>query len=462
MVFFVTLPKFRIASPSDDNYLSMIESLCQHKDNGGIFYFFENEELPPPMKKMTSVMKGGEKFYNNFCEISYNEPDECSMSEILADIEGDLSRKYEIQENESELVVLDSDINYGIAAGRKHPGITEIYSRGIFKKPDMESLSSDVPVFFDITSTVVNSFYNFLGKDVRVLLVPEYRGQKVFDVSQSKESSKSERQAWDVTFDDIGGCEEAKSELRRISYCIDNPEASWKWGVGYPRGVILYGPPGTGKTLLAKATANEINASFYPVKISDITSMWYGQSEENMAEIFEEARNNTPSIIFFDEIDALGMKRDGSHEATGRVVATMLSEMDGMDDSSGVVVLGATNRLSAIDPALLRSGRFEKKIEVPLPGRDSLADIYRIKLRGRNVAGRMRYMALAEKSDGLSGADVDYIIRRAAEMKIDEEMKGRKPGKISTKDILRSIENYRKDMEKTGFGSGDAHQVSYQ
>lgn len=458
----MALPRFRIANPCEDNYMSMIESLCQHKDNGGIFYFFENESLPSPMKNITSVMKGGEKFYKNFCEISYNEPDDQSFFEINSLMHDNLSRKYDVHENESELVVMDDDINYGISSSDDHPGLTGIYSRGILKKPEMESLSIDIPVFFDITSTVVNSFYDFLGKELNVLLVPKYTGQRVFVVKQEKGSGKSEAKEWKVTFDDIGGCEEAKNELRRISYCIDNPESSWKWGVGNPRGIILYGPPGTGKTLLAKATANEINASFYPVRISDITSMWYGQSEENMAEIFENARDTNPSIIFFDEIDALGMKRDGSHEATGRIVATMLSEMDGMDDCSGVLVMGATNRLPAIDPALLRSGRFEKKIEVPLPDSDSLADIYRIKLRGRNVAGKMQYKAIAEKSDGMSGADVDYVIRRAAEMKIDEEMRGRKPGKISTKDILRSIDIFRKEVERTGCMASQDHHISYQ
>ena len=151
---------------------------------------------------------------------------------------------------------------------------------------------------------------------------------------------------------------------------MKNPELYRKWGTKPPKGIILYGDPGTGKTLLAKALASQAEARFFHVEASDVASKWYGESEKMVKDIFRLAsRNGDKTIIFFDEIDAIAPPREGAHEATQRVVSTLLENMDGIASHDNVMVVASTNRLESIDPALLRPGRFDRWVEVPLPMR---------------------------------------------------------------------------------------------
>ncbi len=224
-----------------------------------------------------------------------------------------------------------------------------------------------------------------------------------------------------ITFASIGGCQDAKRELERLAYGLANPKEFEELGLEYPRGIILHGPPGTGKTLLARAMANTAKANVYEIGAEEIKDRWYGESEHKMAELFDAARASAPAIILIDEIDTLMLNRAEAHEATGSIVSIFLSRMDGLKDSEGIIVIGTTNRLSDIDPALRRPGRFDKIIAVPLPDEAARAEIFRIRLQGKKAEGGIDCAVLASQTNGFSGADIKGVIQKALEANLDEK-----------------------------------------
>ena len=219
-----------------------------------------------------------------------------------------------------------------------------------------------------------------------------------------------------ITYEDIGGLGNAVGRVREmIELPLRHPELFKRLGVEAPKGVLLHGPPGTGKTLLAKAVANETNASFYTIGGPEIMSKFYGESEEKLRNVFEQAEKNAPSIIFIDEIDSIAPKRE---EVTGeverRIVAQLLSLMDGMSSRGKVVVIGATNRVNAIDPALRRPGRFDREIEIGVPDRNGRLEILQIHTRGMPLAKDVNLERLADISHGFVGADLQSLSKEAA------------------------------------------------
>jgi ATPase family associated with various cellular activities (AAA) len=245
-----------------------------------------------------------------------------------------------------------------------------------------------------------------------------------------------------TTFSDVGGQDVARAELETICLAVQRPDAFRAWGARPPRGVLLYGPPGTGKTLLARALAHEAGARFLHVRATDVVSKWYGEAEQRVQKAFDRARAEAPAVIFFDEIDALARDRGMSHEATHRMVSTFLENMDGLREAGGVIVLAATNRPEAVDDALLRPGRFDRLVEVPLPGRDDRRSIFRVHMgRAERKAGRPlfgepteeEWAALLDASEGFSGADVAETVRRALELKVRS---GATVGRIEAAELL--------------------------
>ena len=219
-----------------------------------------------------------------------------------------------------------------------------------------------------------------------------------------------------ITYEDIGGLGNAVGRVREmIELPLRHPELFKRLGVEAPKGVLLHGPPGTGKTLLAKAVANETNASFYTIGGPEIMSKFYGESEEKLRNVFEQAEKNAPSIIFIDEIDSIAPKRE---EVTGeverRIVAQLLSLMDGMSSRGKVVVIGATNRVNAVDPALRRPGRFDREIEIGVPDRNGRLEILQIHTRGMPLAKDVNLEKLADISHGFVGADLQSLSKEAA------------------------------------------------
>src|SRR5205809_3540229 len=219
-----------------------------------------------------------------------------------------------------------------------------------------------------------------------------------------------------ITYEDIGGIRNEVGKVREmIELPLRHPELFERLGVEAPKGVLLHGPPGTGKTLLAKAVASETNANFYSISGPEIMSKFYGQSEENLREMFKQAEENAPSIVFIDEIDSIAPKRD---EVTGeverRVVAQLLSLMDGLSARGKVVVIGATNRPNSLDPAIRRPGRFDREIEIGVPDRDGRLEILQIHTRGMPLAKDVDLKALADITYGHVGADLSALAKDAA------------------------------------------------
>jgi transitional endoplasmic reticulum ATPase len=218
------------------------------------------------------------------------------------------------------------------------------------------------------------------------------------------------------SYEDIGGL---KDELQRLRETIElplrHPELFQKLGIEPPKGVLLYGPPGTGKTLIAKAVASESGAHFISIAGPEVISKYYGESEQRLREVFEEARENAPSIIFIDELDSIAPRRE---EVTGeverRVVAQLLTMMDGLEERGQVVVIGATNRVDAIDAALRRPGRFDREIEIGVPSEIDRIEIIKIHSRGMPLADDVRIELLAQQTHGFVGADLAALAREAA------------------------------------------------
>jgi transitional endoplasmic reticulum ATPase len=240
-------------------------------------------------------------------------------------------------------------------------------------------------------------------------------------ITVSEESAKAAQIAKEggvpsITYEDIGGIRNEVARIREmIELPLRHPELFKRLGVEAPKGVLLHGPPGTGKTLLAKAVANETNANFYTIGGPEIMSKYYGESEERLRNVFEQAEKNAPSIIFIDEIDSIAPKRE---EVTGevekRIVSQLLSAMDGMSSRGKVVVIGATNRINAIDPALRRPGRFDREIEIGVPDRNGRLEILQIHTRGMPVANDVNLEKLADISHGFVGADLQALSKEAA------------------------------------------------
>ena len=219
-----------------------------------------------------------------------------------------------------------------------------------------------------------------------------------------------------VTYDDIGGLGNIVEKVRElVELPLKHPEIFRRLGIEPPKGILLYGPPGVGKTLLAKAIANEANAHFIAINGPEIMSKFYGESEQRLREIFEEAQKNAPAIIFIDEIDAIAPKRDEvMGEVERRVVAQLLTLMDGLKGRGDVIVIGATNRPHAIDPALRRPGRFDREIELPLPDKQGRFEILMIHTRNMPLAEDVDLRKIAEITHGYTGADLAALVKEAA------------------------------------------------
>ena len=219
-----------------------------------------------------------------------------------------------------------------------------------------------------------------------------------------------------VTWEDIGDLEEVKQKIREIvELPLKHPELFERLGIEPPKGILLYGPPGTGKTLLAKALANEIGAYFISINGPEIMSKFYGESEERLRKIFEEAQANAPAVIFIDELDSIAPKREEVvGEVEKRVVAQLLALMDGLKERGKVIVIGATNRPEALDPALRRPGRFDREIEIPPPDKRARREILAVHTRNMPLSDDVDLNKIAEMTHGYTGADIAALVKEAA------------------------------------------------
>ncbi len=258
-----------------------------------------------------------------------------------------------------------------------------------------------------------------------------------------------------VRWDDVGGLHEMKQRLvEAVEWPLKNPEAFKKMGIRPPKGILLYGPPGTGKTLLAKAVATEGNANFLSIKGPEIFSKWVGESEKAIRELFKKAKQAAPSIVFLDELDALAPKRgsyDGSR-VTETVVNQLLTSIDGLEQLSDLVIIGATNRPDIIDPSLLRPGRFDELLLVGPPDKEAREEIFKIHTRNMPLTEDVDLSELAELTDGYVGADIESICRQAGMIALRENM--------DAKEVTK--EHFMKALEETSPSIDDEMMAYYE
>jgi transitional endoplasmic reticulum ATPase len=235
----------------------------------------------------------------------------------------------------------------------------------------------------------------------------------VASVTGSGDSGSGQRTG--VTYEDIGGLDDELDLVREmIELPLSEPEVFTHLGVDAPKGVLLHGPPGTGKTLIAKAVANEVDATFITISGPEIMSKYKGESEEKLREKFEEARENAPAIVFFDEIDSIAGKREDGGDVENRVVGQLLSLMDGLDARGDVIVIGATNRVDTLDPALRRGGRFDREIEIGVPNEEGRHEILEVHTRRMPLAEDVDLDRIASRTHGFVGADLESLAKEAA------------------------------------------------
>ncbi|AFU57477.1 AAA family ATPase, CDC48 subfamily [Candidatus Nitrososphaera gargensis Ga9.2] len=260
-----------------------------------------------------------------------------------------------------------------------------------------------------------------------------------------------------VKWEDIGGLGQVKEELAEaIEWPLKHADLFTEADVRPPKGILLYGPPGTGKTMIAKAVATTSEANFISIKGPELISKWVGESEKGVREVFRKARQAAPCVVFFDELDAIAPRRGGSEgdsHVTERVISQMLTEMDGLEDLKGVVVIGATNRPDIIDEALLRPGRFDRILEVPIPDKETRKQIFQVHTRRKPLDSDVNLDKLVEMTEGMTGADIASIVNAAAMSAIKEHVSSKNGG---NKKLRISMKHFESAMDKIKTGSSAA------
>ena len=317
-------------------------------------------------------------------------------------------------------------------------GIENVFLKGLMNRPLVADTDIIVP---NIALMGNRSTFTVVSTAPKGAVIVNEKTRIVVKDTPKKQQTAKVQRGHQITYDDVGGLDE---ELRRIREMIElplkHPELFERLGIGAPKGVLLYGPPGTGKTLMAEAVANESGAALFSVRGPEIIGQYYGQSEERLREIFKEAAENAPSIVFLDEIDSIAPNRNDVYgEVERRVVAQLLTLMDGLDDRGNVIVIGATNREDSIDPALRRPGRFDREIEIGIPGRKSRADILSVHLRDMPLTPDVTPEKLAALTQGFVGADLAALCREAAMNCLSSRMNELDLDKAVPAEILESM-----------------------
>lgn len=300
----------------------------------------------------------------------------------------------------------------------------------------------------DIYAQALQEQPNFRDADIDAVLRNAYTETSFDDDDFSDEMAQSGNYFMEkptIKFKDVGGMQKLKSEISmKIIQPLKNPELFKAFGKKAGGGILMYGPPGCGKTFLAKATAGEIDAKFISIGLHDILDMWMGNSEKNLHEVFAVARNNTPCVLFIDEVDALGASRSDMRQSNMRqIINQFLAELDGVQDSNeGVLILAATNAPWSVDSAFRRPGRFDRVIFVAPPDAESRKEILMGILKEK-PAENIDAAAIAKITDGYSGADLMAIVDIAVESKLEESMEKGSLQPITQKDLLKAVKQHK-------------------
>lgn len=360
----------------------------------------------------------------------------------------------------------DREIEIGVPDSDGRQEVLEIHTRGmpLDEKVDLDEIA-------DTTHGFVGADLEMLCKEaaMRVLrrVLPDIKADEeipketlkkmIIQKSDFKEALKEIQpsalrevmvQVPDIKWDDIGGLENAKQELREaVEWPLKYPESFEKFGVTPPRGVLIYGPPGTGKTLLAKAVANESQANFIAVKGPELLSKWVGESEKGVREVFRKARQTAPTVIFFDEIDSIASARSGASSDSGvtqRVVNQLLTEIDGLEELQDVAVIAATNRVDIMDPALLRPGRFDRHVKVDDPDEKARLEIFKVHTKNMPLADDVDLEYLAKNTEKYVGADIEAVCREAVMLTLRDDLKAESVKMKQFKEAMKKVKTEEK------------------
>ena len=360
--------------------------------------------------------------------VAFQSPKVLSTTEFY-----DVVEKHEV----SDIVISPKQFVINVSGSYKD-GKNEVAFNARFPKSEatlnqlVETIQKEDPKFSTEDITESNVFIDMISLIIPYLLiggamffiVSKMGGggnNKAFEFGKSKARIQSNVK---VRFSDVAGAEEEKEEMKELIDYLKNPKKYEAMGARIPKGMLLQGPPGTGKTLLAKAAAGEADVPFYSISGSDFVEMFVGVGASRVRDMFKEAKKNAPSVLFIDEIDAVGRQRGagmgGGHDEREQTLNQMLVEMDGIEENSGVVVLAATNRADVLDPALLRPGRFDRTITVGLPDVKGRTAILGVHARNKIVDPSVDLENIAKRTPGFSGADLENVLNEAAILTVRE------------------------------------------
>ena len=367
-----------------------------------------------------------------FYQTPLTQPEEISLTQLSQEINNENVKEIGVQGNElvikmsddkevkakkeEEASLTDSLNNYGV-----EPNKFEKVNIKIEERTGMAYWAGTLLPFL-LPFLLIGVFIWFMARGL------QKSNSKAMMFGQTKAKKyEPEKGKKKITFKDLAGVKEAKEELWEVVEFLKEPKKFSKLGAEIPRGVLLVGPPGTGKTLLAKAVSNEAKVPFYSISGSEFVEMFVGVGASRVRDLFNKAKKTAPCLIFIDEIDAVGRQRGaglgGSHDEREQTLNQILSEMDGFEPNSGVVVMAATNRPDVLDPALLRPGRFDRRVILNLPDMKSREQILKIHSKGKPLAKDVDLKVLAQRTPGFSGADLKNLMNEAAILAAREEKK---------------------------------------
>ena len=321
--------------------------------------------------------------------------------------------------SDTEIVFTDKDDNTIYVTGVMYdPTLTQrLYDSGAEFAKDIEQTMSPVLSYL-LTLILPLVIFVIFGQFMRKKLMDQMGGKDVMSFGMGKSNAKIYVQSTHgIRFDDVAGEDEAKESLAEIVDYLHNPSKYTDAGASMPKGILLVGPPGTGKTMLAKAVAGESNVPFFSISGSEFVEMFVGMGASKVRDLFSQAKEKAPCIVFIDEIDAIGKKRDGQvggNDEREQTLNQLLTEMDGFEGNNGVIILAATNRPESLDPALTRPGRFDRRVPVELPDLKGREEILKVHARKIKVAEDVDFGQIARMASGASGAELANIVNEAA------------------------------------------------
>ncbi|WP_297827776.1 CDC48 family AAA ATPase [uncultured Methanobrevibacter sp.] len=365
----------------------------------------------------------------------------------------------------------DREIEIGVPDSDERKEVLEIHTRNM-------PLADDVDL-----DKIANTTHGFVGADLESLckeaamrvvrrILPEIKSddeeipkevmEKIVVTGDDFKSAQKEIQPSalrevlvqipDIKWDDVGGLEDVKQELKEaVEWPLKHPETFQRLGIRPPKGTLLYGIPGTGKTLLAKAVASESEANFISVKGPELLSKWVGESEKGVREVFRKAKQAAPTVIFFDEIDAIASTRsgnDGDSGVTKRVVNQLLTEMDGLEELEDVAIIAATNRPDILDAGLMRPGRFDRHIQVKEPDEEARLSIFEVHTKDMPLANDVDLKKLAKNTDGYVGADIEAVCREAAMLTLRDDLESSEIPYKYFKEAIEKVKPGNKDLDE--------------